>query len=302
MKKNKAQSGFTLIEMAFVILILGLLVGSVFAFMSPQLQAKHQQQTIDRENKIARALSDYAQIQGRLPCPARPEDFSATIGTALAACGTATLRNGIVPYRSLGLTFDDVMDGYDNPISYTVSTVLSVAPNPPGTNIHVNCKTSAWIPFVPTNINPNKAALCCPKVTGTQLEIFSDTLMTTHITKIQTDVSNTGAFSTGADNSPSAATAVSTDNLNYFAYILVSHGKNGEGSYTINPVTPDANRKAFNNPGDAEKLNADNDANSKFAAIDKSSVPGTGYFDDIVLWRTQQGLIREMGNDSCSRP
>jgi hypothetical protein len=30
--------------------------------------------------------------------------------------------------------------------------------------------------------------------------------------------------------------------------------------------------------------------------------PGTNYFDDIVIWRTQIGLMAELNNASCYMP
>ncbi len=126
------------------------------------------------------------------------------------------------------------------------------------------------------------------------MQVFSDSSLLTLATTVQTPTSTfTGIFD--APSTVGGGT-VTGDNLAYFAYVLISHGSNGEGSYVFGQTS----RKTFNNAGDAEKVNAGN--TGRYVVIPRSLTAGSGYFDDIVLWRTQQGLMTELGNDSCARP
>lgn len=297
MTKNHMQAGFTLIEMAFVILIMGLIVGSVFSFYTPQLEQKRQQLTIDRENKIARALSDFAQAQNRLPCPAAPEDVP--VGNARVACASNTLRNGIVPFRTLGLTQDDIMDGFGNPITYSITEAVSQVPTG---NAHDLCRTdNIWVMTIVTppstaNINPNKARFCCSQVNAaTEMRVFQDSSKTTPVSVVQTTFDGTFAAVDAPSPVPTPAN-IADDTLAYFSYVLVSHGKNGDGSYTIGAAA----RKPLNISNTSEAENADDD--NEFVVLPRNTVEGADFFDDIVLWRTQAGLMRETGSNSCARP
>lgn len=315
MKKYNAQAGFTLIEMAFVILILGLIVGSVFAFMSPQLDMKRIQTTAAKENQIAKALADYALRQGRLPCPA-PSTPYASMGLPVAynvttaphgTCTSAADRDGTVPYKVLGLTQDDATDSYGNPISYIVSPELTSALS---NQTYRNYRTATWRPSG-TNINSKKAIMCGQRFSNIaqQLEVYNDPNSLTnanHVTSIQEDNATTIPNS-DFDDPNNSGTAQTGKFLAYFAYVLVSHGKNGEGAYTFSTPTwtsPTGRRTFTSVASKTDKINADSDREfvvwPRSSASDDSAVPQY-YFDDIVLWRTQEGMIRDVG-DTCARP
>lgn len=81
------------------------------------------------------------------------------------------------------------------------------------------------------------------------------------------------------------------------AFALISHGENGEGSFLANGTrdTYDAG-----GAGDAEDENANFDNVFADGPVNKGA--GAGYFDDIVLWRTQDGIVAENGTSSCRYP
>src|SRR5688572_21012392 len=132
---RKSEGGFTLIELSIVILIVGLMTGSFFVFYKPIQERRLRDITIERQNRIALALTNFAQNYGRLPCPGHPDApirgnprINATPSAyndpntqpAGVCNGAVAERTGIVPYRILGLSEKDVTDGWNNPISYTV--------------------------------------------------------------------------------------------------------------------------------------------------------------------------------------
>src|SRR5690606_10766426 len=115
----------TLIEISVVLMIVGLLLGSFFAFYSAKHQGDLRERTIVKQKRIGQALTLFAQNYGRLPCPARPnatprgnplgfsENYNGTEdATDLphGVCNAVTERHGIVPYRILGLSEQDVID------------------------------------------------------------------------------------------------------------------------------------------------------------------------------------------------
>ena len=69
MDMARRQSGFTLVEIAIVVLIVTILLGYAVA-MFPVQQELKQYREVDREmDSIIEHLVGFAQVNGRLPCP-----------------------------------------------------------------------------------------------------------------------------------------------------------------------------------------------------------------------------------------
>ena len=67
--KPATQNGFTLLEMAIVLMIVGLLLGGILATISGQVQQQRVSETLKQLNDIQQALIGYAVNNGRFPCP-----------------------------------------------------------------------------------------------------------------------------------------------------------------------------------------------------------------------------------------
>lgn len=120
---RKAQSGFSLIEMAMVLLILGLLLGGILSAVSVSTDNIRIANTQAQLQEIEEALYGFAQVNGRLPCPA-----SNTSGGVEVPVGGGNCTNyfGFVPSATLGLyggINDDglLLDAWQNPYRYGVS-------------------------------------------------------------------------------------------------------------------------------------------------------------------------------------
>ena len=140
-------SGFTLVEMAIVIVILGFVLGALLMPMQVQRQQQAQSQT---ENTLAiakKALLGFAQQHGRLPCPAT----AASNGIEQPQGGTVACTQGVgfLPAATLGVQPADAqgfaLDGWNNRIRYAVTqTSLGGAATPDfTTNIADNVATPA---------------------------------------------------------------------------------------------------------------------------------------------------------------
>ena len=118
--------GFSLIELAVVLVIVTLLAGGLLVSLSAQREEAARQETQRRLQDARDALLGFAAANGRLPCPAAP---NATGIEAPAAGGTCTAPwNGYLPAVTLGLGPTDrngyMVDAWENPIRYAVTTVL----------------------------------------------------------------------------------------------------------------------------------------------------------------------------------
>lgn len=131
---KSSQRGFSLVEMAVVVVILGLVLGTLLLPIEAQRSVALQTQTNDVLSTAHKALISFAQTQGRLPCPAT----AASLGVeSPVGGGTCTLNNGFLPAATLGIQPVNVngfaIDGWSNPIRYAVTDVntAGIPPNTP---------------------------------------------------------------------------------------------------------------------------------------------------------------------------
>lgn len=130
------QKGFTLVEMAMVLLIIGLLMGGLIPTLSAQMEAQRVGETRKQLEEIQLALVGYAVANGRLPCPASSTsngEESFNTGGSAADGNCSSFYNGYLPAATLGITSVNgqslVADGWGNPIRYAVfgNTVNGIA-------------------------------------------------------------------------------------------------------------------------------------------------------------------------------
>lgn len=121
--KDKKQHGFSLVEMAVVLVIIGLLVGSLLVPLSTQMEQQRRSSTISLLDEVKEALLGFAVANDRLPCPAIPA--SAGVEAPLGG-GNCTNQFGFVPAVTLGLSGDTnadglLLDAWSNPVRYSVT-------------------------------------------------------------------------------------------------------------------------------------------------------------------------------------
>lgn len=153
---RKSEQGYTLIEMAMVMLIVGIIVsGGLFVW---HLYKVEQRKEITETNRfrISLNLEDFKSLYGRYPCPARYDavrgdadygvegdctDVSVPPGTcANGYCVeesqrtifmpdgtevTPRVRRGAIPFRTLFMEERDSYDAYNARYSYAVTEVLT---------------------------------------------------------------------------------------------------------------------------------------------------------------------------------
>lgn len=94
------QRGFTLLEMAVVMVILGLLLGGLLGPLSTQRESKNINVVNDQLLEVHDALMGFAAVNGFLPCPST--NGSAGL-EARNGGGGCQQQHGFVPIRTLGL-------------------------------------------------------------------------------------------------------------------------------------------------------------------------------------------------------
>lgn len=101
----RKHSGFTLVEMAVVLIIVGLLLGSMLTPLSARIEHQRIAETDRYLDQVKEALLGFAVANKRLPCPATAaslgaESFAAG-GSALT--GACDVQSGFLPASALGL-------------------------------------------------------------------------------------------------------------------------------------------------------------------------------------------------------
>lgn len=107
------QAGFSLIEMAVVMVIIGALLGGLLVSLSSTQEINFRSDAENQIDEIIEALYGFAQANGRLPCPATAGSNGAEDP---AGGGTCTEQYGFVPSATLGLSGAVNTDGlYTDP-------------------------------------------------------------------------------------------------------------------------------------------------------------------------------------------
>lgn len=117
------QSGFSLIEVAVVMVILALVLAAAITPLSTQIELRKIKQSESRVDEVIEALYGFAAANGRLPCPATPTSAGQQ---SPAGGGNCTLMSGFVPGATLGLRgeYDAdglLLDAWGNPVRYSVT-------------------------------------------------------------------------------------------------------------------------------------------------------------------------------------
>lgn len=192
----QATKGFTLIEIAIVLVIVGLLLGGLLMPLSMQVEVQHRNETEKSMEQIKEALIGFALVNGRLPCPADPNISTGTVNAGVAratppgagpACTLAGNEYGVVPWVTLGVS---EVDAWGRRFTYRVTTSYADAfANPPGT------------------VTPPGTCLTIP--TNASFALCSDGDMV-------------------INNGPALGNALVAQTI---PAVIVSHGKNGYGAF-----------------------------------------------------------------------
>ena len=128
---SRYQTGFTLIELAIVLVIIGVLVGSILGTLGARIDNTRRTETQEAMENIKLALYGFAMSQSpvRLPCPDTTNDGLEDL-VAGGSCTTLT-SPGSLPWATLGINRGDAWastfsywaaDEYSNAAGFAVGT------------------------------------------------------------------------------------------------------------------------------------------------------------------------------------
>ena len=221
--------GFSLVEMAVVLVIVALLIGGMLLPMSAQDDMRRTAETRATLANVQEALLGFAVVNGRLPCPA----VTSAVGIeAPVGGGNCATNEGFIPGVSLGIAPLDaqgyVLDAWGERIRYAVTSVsTSIAPcqanGSPVMQIFTKseCMRAVTLP----NLSPNLqvcSAGCTQYLTTQAPAIFYSTGKNFGIGGTSADERENPNRNTGAGNpDPQAGRFISRDPSADFDDIVV---------------------------------------------------------------------------------
>lgn len=123
------ERGFTLVELAMVLVIFSLLVGGMLMGLGAQRQIAEANESQKQLTEIRDALIGFAVTNGRLPCPADPTVATGSAGagieraaTAGGCTGGAAAVAGALPWATLGV---QELDVWGRRLSYRVTGIFA---------------------------------------------------------------------------------------------------------------------------------------------------------------------------------
>ena len=116
---DRRLPAFSLIEVAIVLMILGIIAGMGLPALGNMLTTQKHQLTRQRQERVLQALAAYALQHNKLPWPS-----SDTRGIE-----DRRAQRGIVPYKTLGISEAEARDGYNHWMTYIPHQQLTMEPD-----------------------------------------------------------------------------------------------------------------------------------------------------------------------------
>jgi prepilin-type N-terminal cleavage/methylation domain-containing protein len=116
-RQRRHSTGFTLIEMAVVVLLMGIVLTMGLRVLQATQENAAWSETRLKQDRIKVALIGFLRTNGRLPCP---DAALPPTGVEPVSCLAAAGR-GVLPWRVLGLSIGDAQDGWSNFFTYRVA-------------------------------------------------------------------------------------------------------------------------------------------------------------------------------------
>lgn len=235
-QQNKKRLGFSLIEIAIVLIIVGLALGMIFNLTGSMREGQQRTSVRTQLETIDTALANFVAQFKRLPCPA-----NGTIASTAAGAGQETLSagpppvalppkgtcnpnnqvNGVVPWVTLGLTESDITDPWGGRITYRVDPALAASSPFPQLMDMSNCDPSSVVPASPfPAIGACKTPV--PSCTNTVGCTSPSEFLFNKGLDVWDGVNGVAGWN-ARQNNRSVGTGA--------AYVLISHGVSGAGAY-----------------------------------------------------------------------
>lgn len=266
-----ARSAFTLVEMSFVLIIVGIVILMVFPAMKAMREGTQRSATINNLYTLMRASAAFTQAHGCLPCPTPAGTYGAGFGRVrgvanAAPCGTCNMPEGLPPFADLGLPASTAKDGWGRWITMRVDAALTI-------NFGIVPPTALCLTSdpQPCSLGSSQKGLC----------------------RAGLPTANRISVST-----PSGAAQQA-------AILFLSHGPNGFGAFTADPMAGAGSNQHPSYGGPASTCTATTgfelcNANGDASFVDApTALSASQPFDDALVYLDRNALVSYLGQGAC---
>lgn len=242
---SQSKHGFTLVEVAIVLLIVGLTLGMILNVTGSMRDTQNRLLIRTQLETIDTALANFVALNKRLPCPANGLLATGAAGAGIETispgppppltppkgnCNPVDQANGVLPWVTLGLSESDATDPWRGRITYRVDPTLAQGAPLPFTMDLSNCDPSSSGPAVgvfpngtcsiPVSPCAGSASCTSPSnfLAGKGLDVWDGVNAAPGWAVRQNNRGIASGPGTGA------------------AYVIISHGPTGAGAYNGNGI------------------------------------------------------------------
>ena len=117
MSNRSYKNGFSLIELAIVLFIVGLMLGGLLTPLATKVEYESINETAEALNDIKESILGFALVNGHLPCPDTNNDGSEDLVSKTGGGLTCSSEIGTLPWITLGVS---ATDAWENSYTYRV--------------------------------------------------------------------------------------------------------------------------------------------------------------------------------------
>lgn len=297
-------SGFTLVEMAMVIVIIGLIMLTVFPALTAARTATQRSLTQNNLQALVQATAAYVQANGCVPCPAPASVIGPGFGrvrgdggVSPAACGVCSVSGGIPPFISLGIPATAAHDGWGHWISMSVDPALTInfGVGPPTTPAVCSCTLNAG------KCVPSQTGCNCPAPAGNLcVQPFN--------ASVQGLCAPSGTGAGFLSKAKSVSVLTPGGGTQSAAVLFISYGAQGFGSVYASAIGNGfngaqvgpfpSNYLPCSATAGFAQCNAFPGAPPKFVNAPMITA-NTDPYDDMLVFADRNTLVSMLGNGSC---
>lgn len=123
-RQEQSNAGFSLLELAIVLVILGVLGGMALPLLTVHITRAALVKTRAHQDYALSAIAAFVEKYNRFPCPAAPHVVGNNFGVALESCRMEKAK-GILPFKTLGISEIYAHDGFKRLMTYVVEPELT---------------------------------------------------------------------------------------------------------------------------------------------------------------------------------
>jgi len=176
MHLERAQRGFSLVELAVVLVIIGFLMVSGILAFNAQVDSRNFEENARRLHLASEMVIAFAIANRRLPCPATTGTTGVEAPSGGGTCTTSF--NGFLPAETIGYPYYDsdryALDAYGNRIRYAVASAITSCTGT-STTPHftsVNNLRANGMTCLPNDLDVCTTAACGARVVAQRTAVF----------------------------------------------------------------------------------------------------------------------------------